>query len=282
MSSASRWPSASTTRSRAVVVLGLAVRADQAEERRGERAEPRSLIRPAFDGAGVPVQRPAGGGQRFGDRGEDRVPGRGGQRRVDSARHHPGRVDPLAAETFDDLLAEAAQRDPVPGQLRMGRHHAEQVPAGGVGVEAEQQVRGGEVEEAQCVRLHDLGEVHHPPQVGAGRRGLHGEDLVARLGGGDQVADRADAADPGHDRGHLVHRPALHDPLEPAELGDVEVRVGDLSGVVELDGDLRMALDPGHRVDDDLACSSPAPTGRTGRRCDRSGRRPASRSSRAV
>ena len=33
-------------------------------------------------------------------------------------------------------------------------------------------------------------------------------------------------------------RPALDDALEAAELGDVELGVGDLAGVVELDGDL--------------------------------------------
>ncbi len=162
-----------------------------------------------------------------------RVSGR--QRRVDAAGHDPGGVDPLAAEPLDDLLAEAAEPDAVAGQLRVGLGDAEDVALGGIGVEAEQQVGRGQVEEAEGVGLDDLGQVHQPAQVGPGRRRLDREDLVARLGRGDQVADRADPADPGHDRRQLVHRPALADALEAAELGDVELGVGDLAGVVEVD-----------------------------------------------
>ena len=58
---------------------------------------------------------------------------------------------------------------------------------------------------------------------------------VAGLGRGQQVADRADAADAGAEAGHLAERPALAEPLEAAELGDVEARVGHLPGVVEVD-----------------------------------------------
>src|SRR4029453_9316922 len=53
--------------------------------------------------------------------------------------------------------------------------------------------------------------------------------------------------------GQLVHRAALADAFEAAELGDVEVGVGDLAVVVELDGDLGVALDPGHGREDDFA-----------------------------
>ena len=143
--------------------------------------------------------------------------------------HHPGRVDALAADRLDHLLAEAAQPDPVAGQLRVGPQHPEQVPAVRLGVEAEQQIGRGQVEEAEGVGLHHLGQVQDPAQVGAGRGRLDGQDLVAGLGRGDQVADRADAADAGHDRRQLVHGPALADALEAAELGDVEVGVGDLA-----------------------------------------------------
>ena len=48
-----------------------------------------------------------------------------------------------------------------------------------------------------------------------------------------------------------MHGPALDDALEPAELGDVELGVGHLAGIVELDRDLAVALDPGDRIDDD-------------------------------
>jgi hypothetical protein len=58
-------------------------------------------------------------------------------------------VDALAAQRLDHLLAEAAQPHPVSGQLRVGPEHPEQMAAAGLGVEAEQQIRRGQVEEAQ-------------------------------------------------------------------------------------------------------------------------------------
>src|SRR5262249_38485915 len=45
--------------------------------------------------------------------------------------------------------------------------------------------------------------------------------------------------------------PVLEHLLEPAELGDVELRVGDGPVVAEEDADLGVPLDPGHRVDHD-------------------------------
>ena len=55
----------------------------------------------------------------------------------------------------------------------------------------------------------------------------HGQDAVAGLGRGHQVADRADAADAGAEPGHLPERPAHAEALETAKLGDVEARVGE-------------------------------------------------------
>jgi len=43
------------------------------------------------------------------------------------------------------------------------------------------------------------------------------------------VADGADAADASHDGRHLVDRTSLRDPLEAAELGDVEMSIDDLA-----------------------------------------------------
>ena len=75
-----------------------------------------------------------------------------------------------------------------------------------------------------------------------------------------------------------MDRPALDDPLEAAELGDVELRVADLAGSSRWIVILRVALDPGDRVDDDLAascvCSSAAEprAARVRRRGPRAGR----------
>ena len=84
-----------------------------------------------------------------------------GERLADAARHRPRPDGSLAAERFDDLLAELPQADAVARQLRVGLHQAEDVALRRVGVHAEQQVGRAEVEEAERVRLHDLRQVQH-------------------------------------------------------------------------------------------------------------------------
>ena len=119
-----------------------------------------------------------------------------------------------------------------------------------------------------CVRLDDLAQVHQPAELVGGRRNGHGEDLVAGLGRGQQVADRADPADPGRDPGHLPERPPLAELLETAKLGHVEPGVGHLASVVELDRDLGVTLDPRHGVDHDLLCHGSRPLSFRVRRVD--------------
>ena len=184
-------------------------------------------------------------------RGQDAVAACDVQRRVDAAGNGPGRMDALAGQALDHLLPEPAQRDAVLGKLRMVLDHADDVAPCRIGVEAEQQVGRREMEEAQRVGLDDLAAMHDLAQLRRGRRNAHAHDGFARLGRGEQVADRADAADARGDRRHFVERPALAEFLEPAKLGDVELRVGDVAVVVEMDGDLRVTLDAGDRVDDD-------------------------------
>jgi hypothetical protein len=72
------------------------------------------------------------------------------------------------------------------------------------------------------------------------------------------VADRADAAQALHDDGHSQYRPALDEPLEAAELHDVQPRLVDLVvAVVQVDGHLAVPLDAGHRLDDFDQLGSP-------------------------
>ncbi len=163
-------------------------------------------------------------------------------------------MDLLAPQQLDDLLAELAEPNAPPRELGLGGDQAEDVPPGRVAVHAQEQVGAAQVEERQRVRLDDLAQVHEPAELVGGRRDGHREDLVARLGRGQQVADRADPADPGRDPGHLPERPPLAELLEAPELGDVEAGVAHLAGVVELDRDLGVALDPRHGVDQDLLC----------------------------
>ena len=126
----------------------------------------------------------------------------------------------------------------------------------GIGVHAQEEVGRGEVEEVQGVGLEHLAVVHEPPHL-LGRRGQlarpGADDDVHGLGRGQMVADRADAAEPlDEDRG-LPVGPALDEALEAAELDDVETGLGHLAGVVQPDGDLAVAFDPGDGFDRDLS-----------------------------
>jgi hypothetical protein len=122
------------------------------------------------------------------------------------------------------------------------------------GVEAEQQVWRRQVEEVQGVRLQDLAVVHEPPDPigGRGQRG-RADHRVEGLGGGQVVADRADPAQPLHHHRHLPVRPPDDEPLEAAELDDVQPHLMDAVSVVEEDRHLAVALDPRHRLDHDAA-----------------------------
>ena len=176
-----------------------------------------------------------------------------GERFADAARHDPCGMDALATQALDDLLAKLAQADAVARQLGILLRHSKDVAVRGIGVHAEQQVRRGKMEEAQRVRLHDLRQSEDAAQFVGRRRNSDRQQRVAGLGGRDQMADRADAADARHQRRHLVKRTALAELLEAAELGDVEARVLDPPVFVQMQRDLGMAFDAGNRIDDDGA-----------------------------
>ena len=79
-------------------------------------------------------------------------------------------MDALLRQPLDHLLAELAQRDAVARQLGMLLDQPSDVAAGRVGVHAQQQVRRGEMEEAERVRLHDLRAVQQLAQLRGRRR----------------------------------------------------------------------------------------------------------------
>ena len=132
-------------------------------------------------------------------------------------------------------------------------HDAEDVARRGVGVGAEHEVGGGQGVEVGDVAVDVVRVVVHVAQLVGERRDLVAEAAVDGLGAGHVVARRADAADAGHDARQLLDRPADDEALEAAQLGDLEERVLDGSVVVEEDLDLAVALEPGDRVDADLA-----------------------------
>src|SRR5208283_4073330 len=268
----------------AAVVLPASVRRHEPHEKGREVAEDERLLLVGLEhrqgeaegelGRGVGLRQPVA----------DPVAPRLRQRLAHAAGGGPGGVDLLAAERLDYLLAELAQPDRGPGQRRVGADQAEDVALRRRGVPAEDEVGRGEVEEAQGVALDDLAQVHQAAQlVGRGRdRDRH--DRVPRLRRRQHVADRADAADArGYPR-HLAVGPALAEPLEAAELHDVELGVGDVAGPVQEDADLGVPLDARYRVDDDAFGHGRVLLGQPNLSCSPSSRRgcPASIRSRSA
>jgi hypothetical protein len=86
---------------------------------------------------------------------------------------------------------------------------------------------GAEVEKMQHMALHHLAVMHQPAHLLRRGRQCRRRDHVHRLGRGEVVADRADAAQPLHDDRHLPQQPAADEALEAAELDDVQPRLVD-------------------------------------------------------
>src|ERR1035441_4507098 len=111
----------------AAVVIERPVRAHQAHEHGREIRERPDLLAELFHLHLEPIQRALRNPDRFGKFFQNAIAMRGPERFVDSARHHPGRMDALARQPFDDLLAELAQADSVARDGRVRFHHPEDV-----------------------------------------------------------------------------------------------------------------------------------------------------------
>src|SRR5690348_12267249 len=107
------------------------------------------------------------------------------------------------------------------------------------------------MKQAQGVGLNDLGKAKDAAQFLSSRWNLYREQCVASLSGSNEMADRADAADACHQCGHFAERATLAEFFEPTELSDMELRVINLPLLVEVQGDFGMALNAGHRIDND-------------------------------
>jgi hypothetical protein len=74
-------------------------------------------------------------------------------------------VDPLLRQPLDRLLAEPAERDPAPQSVGLLLEEPGHVPLRGVVVHPQEEVGGGQVEEREGVRLHELGTVEDLGQL---------------------------------------------------------------------------------------------------------------------
>src|SRR5579862_1072726 len=99
------------------------------------------------------------------------------------------------------------------------------------------------MEKAQSVGLQHLCKSENAAKF-FGRPGdAHGQQCIASLGGGNQMADRTDAADARHQRGHFGERAALAKFFKAAELRHVKLGVGDTTVIVKVKSDLGVAFD---------------------------------------
>ncbi len=176
------------------------------------------------------------------------------ERLVHAAGNAARAVDLLADDVFDDFLAELAGQHSHARQIGKGGGDAEHIAFRDLALEAKQQIRRGQMEEVQRVRLNHLPVVEQPAQFfcGRGERAIAG-DQVHRLGRGEMVADRADAAQALHDDGHFPIGPTLDERFKAAELDDVQARLMDLVVVVEQQRHLAVAFDARNRLDRDAA-----------------------------
>ena len=84
------------------------------------------------------------------------------------------------------------------------------------------------------------------PPTGGMRRGEH---RVAGFSGGQQMADRADAADARHQRGHFIKGPSFAEFLKSPKLRDMKMRVRNFALIVDLQRDLAVAFDARNWID---------------------------------
>ena len=108
------------------------------------------------------------------------------------------------------------------------------------------------MKEVQRMRLDDLAVMQQAAELlrGRGQRSVAGDD-VHRLGRREQVAHRADAAQPLHGDRNLPIRAALDEDFEAPEFDDVQPDLVDAILLIEEDRDLAVAFDSGDRLDGD-------------------------------
>ena len=235
----------------AVVEVHGAIGADQAHALGWEAAERVVLDQVLFEQGADQMHRLAAPGDHLVGILLQQVAFLGGQRLVDAAGHRAGAMHPLAGGVADHLLAVLPEQHALLGRDRVGADHADDVALRHIRSETEQQVGRRQMEEVQGVGLQDLAIVHQAANLLGGRRQRDAEHHVQRLRRGQVVRYRADAAQALHHHRHFPVGTALDELLEAAELDDVQSDLMHLVVVVEQDGDLAVAFDPGHRVDGD-------------------------------
>src|SRR5512146_3000815 len=98
----------------------------------------------------------------------------------------------LLCQRFNDHQSELAQLDSVTCELRMTGDDAQNIARRRIRFHPEQEIRGGQIEEAESMRLDDLPAMQHFTKFAPGLGHADGEDRVARLRRSQLVADGTD------------------------------------------------------------------------------------------
>ena len=178
---------------------------------------------------------------------------------VDTSWHRADAVHSSAEDGFDDLLAPLAQHDHSSHQRGVGLDESEEIALLGRGVHPEHHLGDDQIEVCRRMRLQHLCVVaesadlfrrlrYSDPRVRA-----DADHVVEHFGPAQMVTDEADSADALHQHGRLPERVALNELLEATEFDDMQPGVDDVAVVVEVHGDLAVALDSGDGIDDQLS-----------------------------
>ena len=108
------------------------------------------------------------------------------------------------------------------------------------------------MEKTQGMGLDDLRQIHDAAQLDGCLGNLDRKDLVAGLCRSHEMTHRADAAGASRKGWHFTEWPTFAELFKSAELGDMKTRILHVSPVIQLDGDLGVALNASDRIDDDL------------------------------
>ena len=116
-------------------------------------------------------------------------------------------------------------RIPSRASLRILFENTPQIAFRRIGVHTQQQVGRGKMENTEGVGLHNLRHIKDAAKFIRSGRNAHRQQRITRFGGSNQMADRANAANPRHQRWHFGERAPLAEFFKAAELRDMETRI---------------------------------------------------------
>src|SRR5208282_946448 len=181
------------------------------------------------------------------------------QRLAESARNGSLRMDGLASYGFEHLGAEVAHFHHLCGNIRRRLQHADHIADGIVGVRTEQKIGSSQEIEMEDVLFHVGDAVTQLAKLLARGGWIDSKDCIASLGRGKMMRPRTYTANARRDAGEIFHRLSEAKLFEAAQFNHVHPGGVHVTGIIELNGHLGMALNAGDRLNDDCLCHGSPP-----------------------